>query len=334
MSRATTLAAAVSLLAASTAAGFACSGSPGADTTGATSGGTCAVNDDDAIRLALEPTCKACHDVGSNLPIFASLDAFENLLVYDPSLVVPGKPDASKLVALLEGTATGTYTQMPLTGDPFAKLAAAGKTSVTVDAIKAWITTITAPDPSKVGAHPDSPTTRRLRVVELVAALQRTLGFAEVGATDASGGKPAALWVRDPDALGDINYANIGATRTWAVLGGGDSLARVTDDKDWSPSALRTVAEMSLEWCTDAVARGDDAIFHDASPTDTSMAAPDKIRANIATLHLRLLGEPAASADVDAYYKGVFLPAEPRGAAVAWTEVCAALVRDPRFLTF
>jgi hypothetical protein len=55
---------------------------------------------------------------------------------------------------------------------------------------------------------------------------------------------------------------------------------------------------------------------------------------NIGYLHLRLLGEPAAAADVKAYYEGVFLPAEPRGAAVAWTEVCAALVRDPRYLTF
>jgi hypothetical protein len=334
MSRTTTLAAALALLAASTAAGFACSGAHDAGTGAGSTGDTCAVNDDDAIRLALQPSCQACHDQGSNLPIFASLDAFENLLVYDPSLVVPGKPEESKLIALLEGTATGTYTQMPLTGEPFAQLAGAGKTQIDVSAIKDWIAGLSPPDPSRVAAHPDSPTTRRLRVVELVAALQRTLGYKEVGATDAAAGQPAALWVRDPDALGGIGSNNINATRTWAVLGGGTSLGRVKDDPTLSPSALRTVTEMSLEWCTDAVARGDQALFRDAAPTDTSMAAPDKIRANIATLHLRLLGEPAAKADVDAYYEGVFLPAEPRGAAVAWTEVCAALVRDPRFLTF
>jgi hypothetical protein len=61
------------------------------------------------------------------------------------------------------------------------------------------------------------------------------------------------------------------------------------------------------------VTKGDKAIFRDASPADTSMAAPEKIRANIAYLHLRLLGEPADDAAVDTFYTGVFLPAEPRG---------------------
>jgi hypothetical protein len=326
--------AALALVAASTMAGFACTGPNGISYTtgGTTSGGQqCAVSDNDAIRLGLEPTCKACHDTGSNLPIFASLDAFENLLVYNPSLVAPGDPDQSKLVALLQGKAQGTYTQMPLTGQPFAKL---GGTSISMDVITDWITTLPPPDPSRAGPHRDSPMTRRLRVGELVFALQSTLGFAEVGPTDASAGKPHALWVRDPTALGDITYLNIGATRTWSVLGGGNAFSRVKDDTELSPSALRTITEMSLEWCGDAVGRADQTIFRDAMPTDTSADASERIRANIAYLHLRLLGEPAAPADVDAHYDGVFLPAEPRGAAVAWTEVCAALVRDPRFLTF
>jgi hypothetical protein len=330
MSTKTFLAAAISVGLAGTA-GVACSGAHGAP---GSSGTGCAAGADDAIRLALEPTCKACHDVGSNKPIFASLDAFENLLVYDTSLIVPGNPDQSRFVALLEGTAQGTYTQMPLVGVPFATLAAQGSTKIDMQGIKDWISALQPPDPSKIGPSADAPMTRRLQVPELVENLQRTLGFQEVGATDAAQGQPAALWVRDPDAVGAITYSNIGATRTWAALGGGDSLARVKDDLTWSPSALRVVVEMSLEWCTDAVARGDQTIFRDAAPTDTSQAAPDKIRKNIGTLHLRLLGDPAAPADVDAYYQGVFLPAEPRGAAVAWTEVCAALVRDPRYLTF
>jgi hypothetical protein len=319
--------------------GGACTGNLGgpADSTSSSSsgGGECAASDNDAIRLALAPACKACHDTGSNRPIFASLEAFENLLVYDPAIVVPGDPAGGKLIALLEGTATGTYAQMPLTGEPFAKLASAGMTKISMEALKTWITTLPPPDPARSGPHRDSPTTRRLRVGELVSALQRTLGYAEVGATDAATiDYPGVLWVRDPDAVGDIGYLNIGATRTWSVLGGGDPLRRVKDDTSWNSGALRTVVEMSLEWCGAAVAKGDKAIFRDASPTDTSMDAPDKIRANIAYLHLRLLGEPAAKADVDTFYQGVFLLAEPRGAPVAWTEVCAALVRDPRFLTF
>jgi hypothetical protein len=329
---------ALALVTAGAVIGPACTGNLGGpgDSTSASSatGGECAVSDNDAVRLALEPACKACHDVGSNRPIFASLDAFENLLAYDPAIVVPGDPTGGKLMALLEGTATGTYTQMPLTGEPFAKLASTGKTGISMEAIRTWITTLPPPDPARAGPHKDSPTTRRLRTGELVNALQRTLGYAEVGATDASQGNPGALWVRDPDAVGSIGYLNINATRTWSVLGGGDPLGRVKDDTIWSPGALRTVVEMSLEWCGGAVAKSDKAIFRDAAPGDNSTDAPAKIRANIAYLHLRLLGEPAAAADVDAFYQGVFLPAEPRGADVAWTEVCAALVRDPRFLTF
>lgn len=318
--------------------GSACTGKLGGDSdstsSSSTGGGECAASDNDAVRLALAPDCKACHDVGSNRPIFASLSAFENLLVYDPAIVVPGDPAGGKLIALLEGTETGTYTQMPLTGEPFAKLASAGKTGISIDALKAWITALPPPDPARAGPHKDSPTTRRLRVPELVSSLQRTLGYDEVGATDAAQGNPGSLWVRDPDALGGIGYLNVNATRTWSVLGGGDPLGRIKDDTTWSPGALRTVVEMSLEWCDGAVAKGDKAIFRDAMPGDTSMDASAKIRANIGYLHLRLLGEPAAAADVDAFYTGVFLPAEPRGLNVAWTEVCAALVRDPRFLTF
>jgi hypothetical protein len=314
-------------------AGMACSKSGSAAQGGNAGAEACAVSDNDAIRLALEPTCKACHDVGSNMPAFASLDAFENLIVYDPALVTPGDPAKSKLVALLRGTATGTYTQMPLTGKAFAKLDPA-TTGISIDAIEAWIEDLAPPDPSRAAAHPDSPTTRRLRVEELVIQMQSTLGYPEVGATDDAAGKPQALWVRDPDALGSIGYSNIGATRTWSILGGGDSLARVRDDQTWSPSALRTAVQMSLSWCGEQVGKSDAAIFRDASPSDTSALAPDKIRKNIAYLHLRLLGEKAEDADVKSLYEGVFLSAEPRGAAVAWTEVCAALVRDPRFLTF
>jgi hypothetical protein len=267
------------------------------------------------------------------MPAFASLDAFENLIVYDPALVTPGDPAKSKLVALLKGTSTGTYTQMPLTGKAFAKLGAA-VTGISIDDVETWIEDLGPPDPSRAAAHRDAPTTRRLRVEELVVQMQSTLGYPEVGATDASQGHPQALWVRDPDALGSIGYMNIGATRTWSILGGGDSLARVRDDGTWSPSALRTAVQMSLSWCGEQVGKSDPAMFRDAAPSDTSALSPEKIQKNIGYLLLRLLGEPAAAADVKAYYEGVFLPAEPRGAAVAWTEVCAALVRDPRYLTF
>lgn len=309
----------------------ACSDDGSSSTNAAKPGEICATSDNDAIRISLESKCKACHDTGSNQPMFASLDAFETLLVYNTAFVVPGDPDKSKLVALLEGTATGTYTQMPLVGTPYAQLT---DKPISMEVVRNWITTLAPLDPAKLGPHPDSPTTRRLRVGELVANMQRTLGYPEVGATDASGGKPSALWVRDPDQLGAINFMNQGAVRTWSALGGGSSLGRVQDDKDMSPGGLRVLTQMSLEWCTVAVNRVDATIFREATETDTSAAAADKIRKNIGYLHLRLLGEAATPEDIDAYFNEVFVPAEPRGNKVAWTEVCAALVRDPRYSTF
>ena len=170
-SRARITLSAFSLVAASLVLGSACTGNLGGPDESTSSsgspGGECATSDNDAIRLALAPACKACHDTGSNRPIFASLEAFENLLVYNRAVVVPGDPTKGSLIPLLEGKATGSYTQMPLTGEPFAKLASAGTTKISMEALKAWITTLPPPDPIRSGPHRDSATTRRLRVVEL-----------------------------------------------------------------------------------------------------------------------------------------------------------------------
>ena len=61
----------------------------------------CAESDNDAMRLRMAPTCAPCHGEGASRPFFASVTAFEDLLVYNPRYVVRGDPDASELVALL-----------------------------------------------------------------------------------------------------------------------------------------------------------------------------------------------------------------------------------------
>lgn len=307
---------------------------PGGASTSTTAGSNeCAKSDNDAIRLALQPTCQACHGEGSAKPFFKSLEAFESLLVYNPDYIKPGKPDESRLVQLLVGGAKGAYAQMPIGGEPFAARAAAGKTKIKMDEIRAWITTLTGPDPSTATASVDALTIRRLRTDELSRAMQRAMGFPEEGASQASKGS-FNVWVRDPDMPPGTDYNSTSGLQNWSIMGGRSALARIKGDDSMSPSTLRTVVQMSLDWCGQAVTKNAKVMFRDATVTDTSTAAPEKIRANIAYLHLRFLGAVAAPADVDGLYSGVFLPAEPRGGAVAWTEVCAALVRDPRFLTF
>jgi hypothetical protein len=49
---------------------------------------------------------------------------------------------------------------------------------------------------------------------------------------------------------------------------------------------------------------------------------------------LRMLGEPAPAAEVDDLFNAVFVPYESKGAVVAWTAVCSALVRDPMWILY
>ena len=113
----------------------------------------CATNDIDAMRLRLAPVCAACHAEGASSPFFATLSAFEDLLIYNPRFVVRGDPDASPLMALLEGRGAGTYTQMPLSGDSFATRSERGETNVTMEELRVWIRDL--PPPSNTRAGPD-----------------------------------------------------------------------------------------------------------------------------------------------------------------------------------
>jgi hypothetical protein len=47
-----------------------------------------------------------------------------------------------------------------------------------------------------------------------------------------------------------------------------------------------------------------------------------------------MLGERPSTAEIDDLYGTVFVPYEARGAATAWTAVCAALVRDPLWILY
>src|SRR5512132_3047974 len=93
-----------------------CSGGSGADKPGdeQCAGPTMAEHArNQAVFDALKPTCEGCHTTGSR-GYFASLQAFESLVAYNPQEVVPGKPDESQLILLLEGKGTLAYKQMPI----------------------------------------------------------------------------------------------------------------------------------------------------------------------------------------------------------------------------
>jgi hypothetical protein len=137
----------------------ACYGEEAAPTSEARPGEACAQSENDAIRLALDPVCSDCHKSTGAKPFFASLAAFEDLLVYDTKYVRPGKPEEGLLVELLEGRGKGAYTQMPIAGETFARQAEAGKTRINMAQIKRWITNLQPPDPARSG--PNNPTFAR-----------------------------------------------------------------------------------------------------------------------------------------------------------------------------
>lgn len=293
----------------------------------------CAESNNDAMRLRLASTCAACHGVGASRPFFATLSAFEDLLAYDTRYVVRGEPDASPLVALLEGRSTGAYAQMPLAGVPFAALAARGETEVTMDEVRAWIRDLPPPPTGRGGPDPYATTVRRLSADEAINALEVALG------QEPHAGVPPLLLVDGvaplaPDSPRGVNSQDGARRQAYLMLGGPSYLAQRMPEPTWSPSSLITWTQLVQGACRSAVGAGSEALFARATPTASLPDDEADIRANLAYLYERFLHEPASEAEVDALFTRVFVPASATGARDGWLQVCSALARDPLFITF
>lgn len=279
-----------------------------------------------AIYVALAKSCDGCHGEGTNFPAFASFESFESLIVADASLVVPGDADASELLALLAGEADPPLRQMPPGASSFVDLEADGMTDVGMDELRAWIDGIAPCDPP---SDPGSP--RFARRVE--AEHVRAMLFAQLGLTLADVAHVSYFPIDDPTfgTMTPADNSNRDAEARWAALGGPNLLTGNLRVSAWSPLFLQTVGPMGQAWCRRSIQLDRDALFRDASVDTTDVGA---IKANIAYLHLRMLGVVASSAEVDAMYDGVYRHyADTEDTATAWTAVCSALVRDPLWLT-
>jgi hypothetical protein len=294
----------------------------------------CAEGENDAMRLRLAPTCIACHDAGATRPFFANVIAFEDLLVYDTRYVVPGDPDASVLVALLEGTSTGAFAQMPPIGDAFAAQAGRGETDVTMDEIREWIRTL-PPAPARTSG-PDlaAATTRRLRADEVIKAMQVALG------QEPSGGHPPLLAVdgtRPEAADAPVTASSYGRgerVQMYLMLGGPSYLRLRPPEETWTPSSLITLSQIAQGACSAAVDASAPALFEHATPASRLAADEPAIRANIAYLYERFLEVEPDEAAVEEMLTRVYAPAEAIEPRSAWVQVCTHLVRHPLFITF
>ncbi len=321
-------------------------GQGGGDGTGGGAGGpTCAVNRDDEVRLAMQGACIACHAAG-NKPFFKSLEAFENGLAWNPKYVVPGNPDQSYLIALLEGRGTGTYPQMPQ-GQLYQAAVTAKLASIPLDEIKQWIKDMPAA-PTDAAPSASAFSVRRLTAEEMVFGLMDQLGL-ELGDfaanPDLSGNSGRlsfrydmlSVWPVDlAPGIEDYYGSDARAGERFLALGGPNTVNLRPRDKNIAPAAMQTLVQVSQAWCSLAVGKaGNKAIFHSALVTDTSKTNPTGIRQNIADLQLRMLGEAATTAQVDHLYNDLYLPIEAeQNPKTAWMAVCAIFVRHPLWMTY
>jgi len=315
------------------------------DAQGASDGELCAENRNDQIRLALAPQCASCHGTGTNQPFFASLRAFEDLLVYNPTYVDRDNPEEGLLLKLLQGRGTGTYTQMPLGEASFMTLAERGETEITMDEIRAWLSNL-APQTSRRGPDRSAPTTRRLKAEEIKRALLAQLGLDEerdfiarvspryaYSTVELKG--PLPLYSEDRAPILSRSRDKTAAERM-ANLGAPGWLSGRKRSNELTPSFLQTLVQVSQAWCALAVGKGEGGVlFREVSPDATSEMSADDIRRNLHYLYLRFIGDRANENEIDALYGDVFLHYEAHhGSSTAWQAVCAALIRHPRWLSY
>lgn len=295
----------------------------------------CGSSANEDVQLRLSATCKGCHGEGANHPFFASLAAFEQSLVYNAKLVVPGKPGESYLVRLLEGTSSSVYKQMPLNGDSFATLDHNGKTKISLNEIKSWISALPPAPASLAKADIDAVTTRRLTAEEIIQSLYDQLGLSNASFMYVDYG---ALWENKvplvspdfPFASGDSYGA---ATQRYMALGGANTLSYQNRERAVTPALIQVLNQISQAWCGLSLENPATPLLRDATLADTSMKSSSAIKKNIAYLELRMLGE-AVPGEVDSIYDNVFLKYEPQGSKTAWVAVCASLIRHPRWMSF
>lgn len=292
------------------------------------------------VRLGLAPTCAGCHSTGDT-GYFASAAAFDSLLARNARLVSPGKPDESELIALLEGRrANSSQKQMPLSGDPFSKLDADGKTSIHLEDVRAWVNSLEVPGVSGK-ADPGVSAANRIDAAFVELGLRDLLGLTEADfyrtITDfdlpnLEPLSPDLYDLRSPDrAPGQRSYLG-----RYTALGGAAAATSSHLDTSISTSFAQTLIPLSQQWCAMAVRKpGNRALFTvaTAATRSTDRAA---VRAQLADWHLLFLSEAPTEADVDDVMNGVFVPLETanQGPEAAWIGACSYFVRHPLFIFY
>lgn len=296
----------------------------------------------DEVRLALEEHCAACHTSGP-AGYFASLTAFQNLLVADPRLVTPGDPEASELISLLEGRGSGSIPQMPLGMESFADLDERGVTAITMDELRDWIADLEVNGVASDSPDHNAATVRKVSAGHIEFGLRDLLGltrddfFADATTRDVlvdNHRSRADYPVHDPE--GTPGSFKPEPESNFYSLGGESSVHTIGGDPNFTPPFVQTLVPLSQRWCTMAVAKQNNTALFGAATPATGSDELAAVRENIESMHLHMLGVPAREEDVDEALAEVFLPleAETGDPAAAWAGVCSYLIRHPQFLLY
>ncbi|MEM9189283.1 MAG: hypothetical protein AAGF12_08910 [Myxococcota bacterium] len=288
------------------------------------------------IYTGLHGSCVGCHDEEHNRPFFASLEAFERQIAYsaiDPLpgeqvFVVPGQPEASELLRLLDGSSE-TLGQMPPGVKSYAELAADNEApnGVSMARVQDWVRSL---EICELPAPPPIVHARRLPAELIRSELLRQLDLTDAD-VDGSG-RPLGSPDDSPQRVGRQRETT--AHDAWQDLGGAHILDGRRTSLEVAEAMVQTLVPLSQAWCSISVENKSILLRHATKDAD-SVTNEAAIKANIAYLFLHMLGEVASDDDVNAMFDTVYRPTEQStGGAAGWTAVCATLVRDPLWLTY
>ncbi len=288
---------------------------------------------------ALSPTCAGCHSTGSR-GFFASIEAFEALVVYAQNEVVPGDPDNSELVLLLEGHGTRAFTQMPIAGPAYADMA---DIPMSMADIRAWVVGLEARQLDPL------PSIEARRVTRMAADdIQRAL-YQQLGLTDEDFFVPANNYdiehksnqqsderyaLSSPEAI-PAPFESLPVER-FASLGGGSAMFQMKSDSTVTPSYLGTLSQVSQRWCAMALDKANNtALLPAGASVATGSSDPAAVKAVIRQWFLHFHATVADDASVNEVFDTVFVPLETEtDARAGYIGTCSYFIRHPHWVFY
>jgi hypothetical protein len=293
-----------------------------------------------AIYEGLRSSCQGCHQSGER-GYFASVSAFQSLVVADPRFVTPGDPTSSGFVALLEGTASGSFAQMPPAGPTYAALVDGGAAGPSMADVRAWIEGLSAQ------ARDPRPDVNAPRITRMSAVQIRRALYQQLGLDGADFFIPAyEFGIEMAESRGDDRYPLLSGDEVPAPrqrvtferhqgLGGGAVVEQVTPDASASVNFAHTIVQVSQAWCRLALSKQNNtALF--ATATEQADESADNVAATVHRwarhFHAVDLDETETQTFVTLFNT---LRADPAGDLnSAWSGVCSAFIRHPRWVFY